>query len=200
TGFWYGKKLILEDNHNIGGVLTVFIFISYGILSLVQASPSFQALYEARVAAYGIWQIIDQVDQFSCFAKYETLVGERRATLSDGQKQRIATARALLRDPKILLLDEATSALDNGSEKIVQEALERAAQNRTTLVIAHRLSTIRRADKIIVMENGEIVEEGDHESLMNVQGHYFNLAKQQNLRQIEEQDEELKLENKEITK
>ncbi|CAF5194457.1 unnamed protein product, partial [Rotaria magnacalcarata] len=109
-------------------------------------------------------------------------------------------ARALLRDPKILLLDEATSALDNGSEKIVQEALERAAQNRTTLVIAHRLSTIRRADKIIVMENGEIVEEGDHESLMNVQGHYFNLAKQQNLRQIEEQDEELKLENKEITK
>ncbi|CAF4756897.1 unnamed protein product, partial [Rotaria magnacalcarata] len=66
--FWYGKKLILEDNHSIGGVLTVFIFISYGILSLVQASPSFQALYEARVAAYGIWQIIDQVDQFSCFA------------------------------------------------------------------------------------------------------------------------------------
>ncbi|CAF4551945.1 unnamed protein product, partial [Rotaria magnacalcarata] len=107
-------------------------------------------------------------------------------------------ARALLRDPKILLLDEATSALDNGSEKIVQEALKRAAQNRTTSVIAHRLSTIRRADKIIVMENGEIVEEGDHESLMNVQGDYFNLTKQQNLRQMEEEDEELKLENKEI--
>ncbi|CAF2002613.1 unnamed protein product [Rotaria magnacalcarata] len=128
--------------------------------------------------------------------KYETLVGERGAALSGGQKQRIAIARALLRDPRILLLDEATSSLDNESEKIVQEALERASQNRTTLVIAHRLSTIRRADKIIVMKKGEIVEEGDHESLMNIQGLYFNLAKQQNLRQPEEV--ESKLEDKDM--
>ncbi|CAF3775024.1 unnamed protein product [Rotaria socialis] len=130
--------------------------------------------------------------------KYETLVGERGAALSGGQKQKIAMARALLRDPRILLLDEATSSLDNESEKIVHEALERASQNRTTLVIAHRLSTIRRADKSIVMQKGEIVEEGDHESLMNTQGLYFNLAKQQNLRQIEEV--ESKLEDKDMNK
>ncbi|CAF3233074.1 unnamed protein product, partial [Rotaria sp. Silwood2] len=134
--------------------------------------------------------------------KYETLVGERGAALSGGQKQRIAIARALLRDPKILLLDEATSALDYESEKIVQKALDQVAQGRTTLIIAHRLSTVRNADKIIVMQQGEIVEEGDHDSLMKAQGIYFDLIKQQNLCQFEEEEEEeeLRLEQKEITK
>ncbi|CAF1123167.1 unnamed protein product [Rotaria sordida] len=122
--------------------------------------------------------------------KYETKIGERGATLSGGQKQRIAIARALIRDPKILLLDEATSALDNESEKIVQEALDRAAQSRTTLVIAHRLSTIRYADKIIVMQQGEIVEEGNHESLMQIKSVYYGLVQQQSLRQAEEEEEE----------
>ncbi|CAF1177634.1 unnamed protein product, partial [Rotaria sordida] len=122
--------------------------------------------------------------------KYETKIGERGATLSGGQKQRIAIALALIRDPKILLLDEATSALDSESEKIVQEALDRAAQSRTTLVIAHRLSTIRYADKIIVMQQGEIVEEGDHESLMQIKGVYYGLVQQQSLRQAEEEEEE----------
>ncbi|CAF3758957.1 unnamed protein product [Rotaria sp. Silwood1] len=131
--------------------------------------------------------------------KYETLVGERGAALSGGQKQRIAIARALLRDPKILLLDEATSALDYESEKIVQKALDRVAQGRTTLIIAHRLSTIRNADKIIVMQQGEIVEEGDHDSLMKAQGIYFDLVKQQNLCELEE-EKELQLEEKERTK
>ncbi|CAF3775981.1 unnamed protein product [Rotaria sp. Silwood1] len=121
--------------------------------------------------------------------KYETKIGERGATLSGGQKQRIAIARALIRDPKILLLDEATSALDNESENIVQEALDRAAQSRTTLVIAHRLSTIRYADKIIVMQKGEIVEEGDHETLMQIEGVYYGLVQQQSLRQAEEEEE-----------
>ncbi|CAF3881045.1 unnamed protein product [Rotaria sordida] len=134
--------------------------------------------------------------------KYETLVGERGAALSGGQKQRIAIARALLRDPKILLLDEATSSLDNESEKIVQKALDRVAQGRTTLIIAHRLSTILNADKIIVMQQGEIVEEGDHDSLMKAQGVYFDLVKQQNLRQLEEEEEEeeeSEMEQKEMT-
>ncbi|CAF4126879.1 unnamed protein product, partial [Rotaria sordida] len=339
-GFWYGTKLVWEESYTIGNVFTIFMCITGAFLTLGQASPYFQALYEARVAAYGIWEVIDepskinnmnsdkglikddligdihfsnvyfsypsrpdvpiltnlsfnikygqtvalvgssgsgkstciqllqrfydpqlgsilidgkQINQYNLkwlrkhigvvnqepvlfhttirqnilFGsdsatneeiyqaakianahdfimtlpnKYETLVGERGAALSGGQKQRIAIARALLRDPKILLLDEATSSLDNESEKIVQKALDRVAQGRTTLIIAHRLSTILNADKIIVMQQGEIVEEGDHDSLMKAQGIYFDLVKQQNLRQLEEEEEEeSEMEQKEIT-
>lgn len=107
--------------------------------------------------------------------KYEQLVGERGIKLSTGQKQRIAIARALLRDPKILILDEATSALDSVSEKLVQEALKRLIKGRTTFVIAHRLSTISHADKIFVIKKGEIVERGSHQKLMKIKsGIYRN--------------------------
>ncbi len=104
--------------------------------------------------------------------KYDTVVGERGARLSVGQRQRITIARALLKDPPILILDEATSALDSESEKLVQEALELLMKNRTSLVIAHRLSTVRRADRILVMEKGRVVESGTHRELVERDGIY----------------------------
>lgn len=113
--------------------------------------------------------------------KYKQVVGERGVKLSTGQKQRIAIARAILRDPKILILDEATSALDSESEKLVQEALEKVMRGRTTFVIAHRLSTIRKADLIVVLENGRIAEIGDHKELMEKGGVYRKLSELQNI-------------------
>ena len=107
--------------------------------------------------------------------KFETQVGERGSLLSGGQKQRIAIARALIKNPEVMILDEATSALDSESEKLVQEALDVLMQGRTTFVIAHRLSTIVRADKIVVMENGEIKEIGTHSELISMNGIYKNL-------------------------
>ncbi|ATB31078.1 ABC transporter permease [Melittangium boletus DSM 14713] len=110
---------------------------------------------------------------------YRTLVGERGVQLSGGQKQRIAIARAVLKDPRLLVLDEATSALDAESEHLVQEALERLMQGRTTLIIAHRLSTVVGADRVVVMEGGQVVQSGDHSTLMGQEGLYRRLVERQ---------------------
>ncbi|MER2261614.1 MAG: ABC transporter ATP-binding protein [Psychrobacillus sp.] len=112
---------------------------------------------------------------------YETKVGERGVKLSGGQKQRVAIARVFLKNPTILVLDEATSALDLESESLIQDSLERLAQNRTTIIVAHRLSTITHADKICVIENGELAEEGSHSELMKSKGVYYNLFQIQQL-------------------
>lgn len=124
---------------------------------------------------------IAHVDEYAerLEAKYDTVVGERGVKLSGGQKQRIAIARAILAKPRILLFDEATSSLDSESEVLIQDGLKRLMEGRTTFVIAHRLSTVRRADQILFLERGRIMERGTHETLLRLRGRYYEMCNRQ---------------------
>ncbi|MBR3374558.1 MAG: ATP-binding cassette domain-containing protein, partial [Firmicutes bacterium] len=130
---------------------------------------TYEEVVEAAKRAEIYDDIMDMPDQF------ETYVGERGTKLSGGQKQRVSIARIFLKDPKILILDEATSALDTITEEKIQESFEELAKGRTIIVIAHRLSTVKDADRIVVIEDGLIVEEGSHEELLAKNGEYAKL-------------------------
>ena len=137
---------------------------------------------EAAAIAANAHEFISKLDK-----GYDTLVGERGIKLSGGQRQRLGIARALLANPKVLIFDEATSNLDSQSEALIKEAMDRISKNRTTIIIAHRLSTIKKADKIIVLEDGEVVEEGNHAELAHIKGGlYYKLLKLQELGEIKE--------------
>lgn len=122
-------------------------------------------------------QIKDEIDQMP--RGFDTEIGEQGRGLSGGQKQRLLIARALYRDPQYLFLDEATNSLDTVNEQKIVQALGGAFENRTVVIIAHRLSTIRQANQIVVMDKGQIVEVGNHETLLNRKGYYYNLVKSQ---------------------
>lgn len=158
--------VVLQDNFLFDGTIRENI-----LFGRPDATP--EALEDAARIA--------RVDEFALKMEkgYETIIGERGVKLSGGQRQRVAIARAILADPRILILDEATSSLDTESEAYIQEGLAALMRGRTTFVIAHRLSTIRSADQILILEDGEIVERGDHQELITRQGRYFELYTRQ---------------------
>ncbi|WJH36987.1 ATP-binding cassette domain-containing protein [Paenibacillus sp. CC-CFT747] len=158
--------LVLQDNILFSG--SVYENIAYGNPHADQ-----EQVMEAAKAAHA-HDFIMEWDQ-----KYDTVIGERGVRLSGGQKQRIAIARALLKNPRILILDEATSALDAESEYLVTKALEKLMENRTTFIIAHRLATVVRADQILVVDQGTIVERGRHPELLLRNGMYRELYEKQ---------------------
>ncbi|EWY89125.1 hypothetical protein FOYG_10060 [Fusarium oxysporum NRRL 32931] len=175
---WLRSQMALVQQEPVLFRGTVFENVAKGfteaqkVLSLDEQRKMVQEACEASYAH----EFIQKLEQ-----GYDTYLGERGGTLSGGQKQRVAIARSVVSNPRILLLDEATSALDPNAERIVQKALSRVSQERTTVVIAHRLSTIKDADNIVVVSAGQVVEQGTHEELLTLNAHYARLIRAQNL-------------------
>jgi ABC-type multidrug transport system fused ATPase/permease subunit len=159
------------------GVVLQETFLFDGTIRENVAYARPDATEDAIMAACRIARVDEFAENFE--KKYDTVVGERGVKLSGGQKQRVSIARAILADPRILILDEATSSLDSESEALIQEGLKFLMRGRTTFVIAHRLSTIRRAEQILVIQDGRILERGTHETLYAAQGRYFELYNKQ---------------------
>jgi ATP-binding cassette subfamily B protein len=167
----------LRDLADTVGVVTqeTYLFHDTIAANLRYARPD--ATHEELVAAASAANIDDMIARLP--DGYETVVGERGYRLSGGEKQRIAIARVVLKDPRVIILDEATSHLDSRSESLIQAALEELMRGRTSIAIAHRLSTVRAADQILVVDDGRIVERGDHDSLVADGGLYAELSRTQ---------------------
>jgi subfamily B ATP-binding cassette protein MsbA len=171
------SALQLEGFRSALGVVLQESFLFEGTIleNISFARP--QAASEEIIRAAKIARVDEFVDRLP--EGYQTIVGERGIKLSGGQRQRVSIARAILADPRILILDEATSSLDSESEALIQQGLKYLVEGRTTFVIAHRLSTIRSADQILVIENGSVVEKGNHDELYAKRGRYFDLYTRQ---------------------
>ncbi|MBI4782975.1 MAG: ABC transporter ATP-binding protein [Oscillatoriophycideae cyanobacterium NC_groundwater_1537_Pr4_S-0.65um_50_18] len=167
------RDLDLHSLRQAIGLVSQDVFLFHGTVleNITYGSPS--ATLAEAVAAAEVAEAQEFIDQLP--QGYDTIVGERGQKLSGGQRQRLAIARAVLKNPPILILDEATSAVDNETEAAIQRSLERITRDRTTIAIAHRLSTIRNADRIYVMEQGKLVEQGSHDDLLEQRGIYTNL-------------------------
>ena len=164
------KKIGIVSQESILFNTTVAENISFG-----DSNPSIERITEAAKTA-NAHGFISELEN-----GYETTIGERGNMLSGGQKQRLCIARAIYKNPEIMILDEATSALDTQSEKQVQQALDNLMKNRTSIIIAHRLSTIKNANEIIVLDKGEVLERGNHKSLLKSKGAYFKLCQLQGI-------------------
>jgi ATP-binding cassette subfamily B (MDR/TAP) protein 1 len=176
---WLRQQLALVSQEPTLFAVSIYENICYGLIGTEYENAPEDVKRELVIEACKLanaWEFIETMSD-----GLETNVGDRGFLMSGGQKQRIAIARAIISNPKILLLDEATSALDTKSEGIVQEALDRAAKSRTTIVIAHRLSTIKDADKIIVMSKGAVIEQGTHHELLALDGYYKRLVDAQQI-------------------
>jgi ATP-binding cassette subfamily B protein len=171
------REYKIDDLVSSAGLVSQDVFLFHGTVAENIRYGTFDATDDELIEAAKLAEAHDFVMDLQ--DGYETVVGERGQKLSGGQRQRISIARAILKDPPVLILDEATSAVDNETEAAIQRSLFKISKDRTTIIIAHRLSTIRHADRIFVLDQGELVEEGTHEELVNRGGIYNQLWKVQ---------------------
>jgi len=182
------REIAQQDIRSQVGMVLQETFLFNGTIAENIAYAKPKATMEEIVRAAKVANAHDYITSFP--NGYDTFVGERGARLSGGERQRIAIARAILHDPRILILDEATSAVDTETEQKIQEAIDRLVQNRTTVAIAHRLSTLRNADKLIIIEDGKIVEAGSPDELLAKKGHYYNLVMAQEIKSKAEEEKQ----------